>query len=225
MICVYCGNQFVETFSLHHLFFKAKDTTCSQCLALFEKITGLICEVCGCMVENDQFCKNCSDYIKLNPNRPLIYNCSIFRYTNEMKEWINRYKFYGDVTLAIMFITDLREYYENYFKGFKIVPIPLSEERLKERGFNQVEVLAEQAGLPLTKCLKRVHTEKQSKLNRSERLQREQIFSFCGEKKLENVPILILDDVYTTGKTVRDAAIILLQNGASEVFSLTLIRA
>jgi competence protein ComFC len=225
MICVYCGEKFIETFSLHKMFFKGSERACSQCLNRFEKINGPICRVCGCSIINRDLCKGCEEFIKVNPNLPLTMNRSIFKYTDEMKEWLNRYKFYGDVTLASMFISDLQESYESYFNRVKIiVPIPLSDERLNERGFNQVEVLGEVAGLRLNKCLKRVHTEKQSKLNRSERLSRKQVFSYCGEEKIENVPILLLDDVYTTGKTVQDAAIILLQNGASEVFSLTLIR-
>lgn len=226
MICIYCDRIFTETFSLHQLFFKRKETACTHCLAKFEKIVGSVCERCGSITEHKKICAQCKEFLESNIHHFLTSNRSIFLYNPEMKIWMNRYKFYGDVTLATMFITDLREYYEKYFKRFKIiVPIPLSEERLQERGFNQVEVLAELAGFKLTKCLKRVHTERQSKLNRTERLNREQIFSFYGGEKFQNVPILILDDVYTTGKTVGDAAIVLLQNGASEVFSLTLIRA
>ncbi len=226
MICIYCDCKYTETFSLHQLFFNRKETACIQCLAKFEKIVGSVCERCGSVTEQKMICAQCKDPEKRNLTQSLTSNRSIFYYNPEMKIWMNRYKFYGDVTLATMFITDLQEYYEKYFKRFKIiVPIPLSEERLQERGFNQVEVLAELAGFTLTKCLKRVHTERQSKLNRTERLNREQIFSFSGGEKIQNVPILILDDVYTTGKTVGDAAIVLLQSGASEVFSLTLIRA
>jgi len=226
MICIYCDRKFTETFSLHQLFFYRKETACIQCLAKFEKIVGSVCEKCGRVLEGDKLCVQCKELVEKNINQALTSNRSIFHYNPEMKVWMNRYKFYGDVTLATMFITDLQEYYEKYFKRFKIiVPIPLSEERLQERGFNQVEVLAEHAGFTLTKCLERVHTERQSKLNRTERMNREQIFSFCGGEKFQNVPILILDDVYTTGKTVGDAAIVLLQNGASEVFSLTLIHA
>lgn len=226
MICVYCGVRFVEKFSLHKLFFLSKESACLQCLAKFKKIIGPVCEICcGYIMENQKHCKNCIEYMSLKIDMPLIINKSILHYTNEVKEWLNQYKFCGDVELASIFASDLREYYENSFKNYKIVPIPLSDARLKERGFNQVEVLAQYAGLNLTNCLERIHTEKQSKLNRYERLSREQVFSFCSEEEIENEPIVLLDDVYTTGKTVQDAAAILLQNGATEVHSLTLIRA
>lgn len=226
MICVYCGVRFIGKFSLHKLFFQSNESVCSQCLAKFKRIIGPICEICcGYIMENQKHCKNCIEYMRLKPDMPLIINKSIFHYTNEVKEWLNNFKFFGDVQLASIFASDLREYYENSFGNYKIVPIPLSDARLKERGFNQVEVLAQYAGLNLTNCLERIHTEKQSKLNRYERLCREQVFSFCGEEKFDNESIVILDDVYTTGKTIQDAAAILLQNGATEVHSLTLIRA
>ncbi|MFB7138182.1 ComF family protein [Gottfriedia sp. NPDC056225] len=211
---------------MHKLFFENKDIVCLQCKGLFIKIIDPVCEICcGHVFENQKLCKSCLEYKEQNPNQPLIINKSIFHYTNEIKEWLNYFKFCGDVKLASLFAEDLREYYENYFKNYKIVPVPLSDERLNERGFNQVEELARYAGLSLTKCLKRIHTERQSKLNRNERLNREQIFSFSGEMKIDNESVIILDDVYTTGKTVQDAATILLENGASEVYSLTLIRA
>lgn len=226
MICVYCGVQFVGKFSLHKLFFQSKETVCSRCLTKFKKIAGPVCETCcGYINDNQKYCQNCIEYRKLNPNKPLVINKSIFHYNDEIKEWLNYFKFCGDVQLASLFAEHLREYYENSFENYKIVPVPLSDERLKERGFNQVEVLAQHAGLKFTNCLKRLHTEKQSKLNRFERLSREQVFSFCGQEKIDNESIVLLDDIYTTGKTVRDAAAILFQNGAAKVNSLTLIRA
>ncbi|MFK4997170.1 hypothetical protein ACI2OX_04935 [Bacillus sp. N9] len=44
-----------------------------------------------------------------------------------------------------------------------LVPIPLSEERLKERGFNQATGLVHEAGFPTLEILSRQDTEKQSK--------------------------------------------------------------
>lgn len=222
MKCIYCEGSFVQPFSLQSFLFQKKEVCCEQCMNMFEKIEGPICKKCGRSVKNVEYCDDCISM----KGQSLSYNRSIFHYTEEMKEWINRYKFYGDVTLSKMFIKDLRECYEKYFNHIKmIVPIPLSEERLLERGFNQVEILANEAGFQLNVCLKRIHSEKQSKLSKIERLNRKQVFSYFADEKIKNEPILILDDVYTTGKTVRDAATILLQSGASEVFSLTLVRA
>lgn len=121
MICIYCDRKFMEPFSLHQLFFDRKETACSQCLALFEKIVGSVCEKCGSASDNEKKCPQCKENEKSNLQQSLVANRSIFSYNPEMKVWMNRYKFYGDVTLATMFITDLREYYEKYFKRFKIM--------------------------------------------------------------------------------------------------------
>jgi competence protein ComFC len=138
---------------------------------------------------------------------------------------MNAFKFRGDVAVAEVVTQELKESYIKLFSTInQIVPIPISEERLEERGFNQVEILCQMAKLPLNICLGRKHSEKQSKLTRKERLAREQLFFYKKEEKIQNVPILLIDDFYTTGKTVRDAAKILLENGASEVYSLTLVR-
>jgi len=106
-----------------------------------------------------------------------------------------------------------------------LVPIPLSDERLYERGFNQAESLALEAGAEPINLLKRVHSEKQSKKSRNERIRLPQVFQLSETAPpFQNKQILLIDDVYTTGSTLRQAAIILRQAGAKSVQSLTLAR-
>jgi competence protein ComFC len=173
-------------------------------------------------MEGEGVCMECESLMRKTTIR---YNRSIYSYNEGIKAWMNAFKFRGDVAVAEVVAQELKEEYIRNFSMIKqIVPIPLSKERLQERGFNQVEILCHMAKLPINNCLGRNHSEKQSKLTRRERLAREQLFFFQKGKKIQNEPILLIDDFYTTGKTVRDAAEILLNNGASEVFSLTLVR-
>ena len=104
-----------------------------------------------------------------------------------------------------------------------IVPIPLSPERLQERGFNQAEALIVEAGLQSANLLKRTHSEKQSKKSRSDRIHVPQVFSL-EPTTLEGKRILLVDDIYTTGSTLRHAAKILVENGAASVSSITIAR-
>src|SRR5699024_2348874 len=99
-----------------------------------------------------------------------------------------------------------------------VVPIPLSNERMCSRAFNQADMLA--TFLPAEKeyVLTRTNTEKQSKKTRIERLTSTNPFKI---KK----PVILVDDIYTTGTTLRHAAIILKSNGCPEVYAYTLIRA
>jgi competence protein ComFC len=104
------------------------------------------------------------------------------------------------------------------------VPIPLSNERLYERGFNQAEAILVEAGFPPTHLLTRIHSEKQSKKTRSERIHLPQVFQIFDEINLEGKMIVLVDDVYTTGSTLRHAAKLLKRAGAHHIQSITLAR-
>uniref|UniRef100_UPI0013D4F33D ComF family protein n=1 Tax=Peribacillus alkalitolerans TaxID=1550385 RepID=UPI0013D4F33D len=103
---------------------------------------------------------------------------------------------------------------------------PLSEERHYERGFNQAELLAIGLKKHTSNLLKRKnHEEKQSKKSRNDRLQKkENPFEFVDEINAMGKKFVLVDDVYTTGSTIRYAAMVLLEAGAREVSSITLAR-
>lgn len=104
------------------------------------------------------------------------------------------------------------------------VPIPLSDERLYERGFNQAEALLAVAGLSPTYVLQRIHTEKQSKKSRTDRIHIPQVFELTDQCLVKDQMIVLIDDIYTTGSTLRHAAKLLKEAGASSVQSFTLAR-
>ncbi len=99
-------------------------------------------------------------------------------------------------------------------KNLIIVPIPLHEQKLKIRGFNQAEIIAKGfcqiTRYPLkANGLKRVkNTEALFGLNLQERQKEIKEALILGkdfQQKLPNYPVLLLDDIYTTGTTVKEA--------------------
>ncbi|WP_354958485.1 ComF family protein [Bacillus sp. CECT 9360] len=151
-------------------------------------------------------------------------NTSVFNYNEFMKELIAKFKYRGDYALAEVFAPYVKTKLLNAHFDL-IVPIPLSEERLKERGFNQARALAEMAHLEIEDILMRMHSEKQSKKSRKERISLAQVFHVKGNQdSITNKKIMLLDDIYTTGSTLRQAAKALVKAGAAEVSSLTLAR-
>ncbi|MFY2155821.1 ComF family protein [Cytobacillus firmus] len=104
-----------------------------------------------------------------------------------------------------------------------LVPIPLSPERLYERGFNQSAALIREAGFTPKDLLQRIHSEKQSKKSRLDRIHQNQVFEPLNIN-IKNKIILLVDDIYTTGSTLYHAARVLKNGGAASVFSLTLAR-
>ncbi|WP_339213858.1 phosphoribosyltransferase family protein [Ornithinibacillus sp. FSL M8-0202] len=141
-----------------------------------------------------------------------------------MQDIIAKWKYRGDYELGTVFEESYTTYFQKAFASIKnavIIPIPLSMERLQERCFNQAEMLASFLSLKKMNILSRTHGEKQSKKSRNERIYSEN--PFILQEKLNN-PVILVDDIYTTGTTLRHAAKLLKDAGCPEVYSYTLIR-
>jgi ComF family protein len=115
-----------------------------------------------------------------------------------------------------------------------VVPVPLSAARLRERGFNQAELLArfvaEHRDLPfMDDVLVRVrHTRRQARLAPRERLTNVAgAFHALDDRRpaLEDAHLLVVDDVLTTAATVQDCVRALCIGGARAVSVLTFARA
>jgi competence protein ComFC len=156
----------------------------------------------------------------------LRMNRSVYQYNEQMQEVLARYKFRGDAVICSAFEAEFREVYDLFYKkgNLLLVPIPLSGERLYERGFNQSLLLAELLKERVVQPLSKTETEKQSKKTRRDRLQRENSFHVSEPELVRGKDVLLIDDIYTTGTTLRMAAIRLRQAGAGEISALTLVR-
>ena len=111
-----------------------------------------------------------------------------------------------------------------------IVPVPLHPTRLREREFNQAEVLAELAGrrlgLPVNDCLRRTrYTLTQTDFHREERFENlEGAFTLRRGAQTEGRSFALVDDVLTTGSTADACARVLREAGASAVVVITVAR-
>ena len=112
-----------------------------------------------------------------------------------------------------------------------VLPIPVHKKRLRERGFNQAELLAnaiaETQGVPvLTDVLIRHrHTVAQSSLDREARQQNIiGAFEICHPEIISGKRLLVIDDVFTTGATIREAVSELWTADPAEIDVLTVAR-
>ncbi|AWI38343.1 ComF family protein [Bacillus safensis] len=143
-----------------------------------------------------------------------------------MKDVLARFKFRGDTALAELFKRDVQAAFKHSFciKDPLLIPIPLSHERLKERGFNQSVIIASLLDKPILQPLVKIHQSKQSKKKKNERLDQKGLFQIKQTDAVVQRDIILVDDIYTTGATIYDAARILKDAGAKSVSSFTLIR-
>ncbi|TKH06870.1 ComF family protein [Peribacillus simplex] len=201
---------------------------CGGCEGKLNRITGATCTMCsrelGGVHITGALCLDCSRWERDKEwCGYLTKNISLFHYNEYLKDIIAKYKYRGDYALAEVFVPFLKERLKDM--EFDLVTvIPLSRERLRERGFNQVQALADLLGLHTVEILTRIHTEKQSKKSRQERMSLPQVFQVMQSDLLERKSILIIDDIYTTGTTLRHAAKALIMSGAKDVSSITLAR-
>ncbi len=118
-----------------------------------------------------------------------------------------------------------------YFQGFIVAPIPLHFNKMKERGFDQAFLIARQVAkilkLPLASgVLRRVKaTLPQATMTRAERAGNiKGAFEVNRPEWVVGKNILLVDDVFTTGATVNEAAKVLKKKGAGKVYVFTLGR-
>ncbi|MCM8770588.1 MAG: ComF family protein [Candidatus Omnitrophica bacterium] len=150
-----------------------------------------------------------------------------------MKELIHKFKYEGLQQLGsvisyllIEFIHEFNLPPLEYFDMF--IPIPLHKNRLREREFNQAQILAEHLSkefkLELSSDnLWRVRqTATQTDLSEEKRLLNvKNSFALRDASKIKDKMIILVDDVLTTGATCSEASRVLKDNGARTVFVLT----
>lgn len=113
-----------------------------------------------------------------------------------------------------------------------VIPVPLHSERLRERTYNQAALLARalgrELGLPVREdlLLRMLPTPDSTGLTREQRERSVrgafQVISEDANAGLKGRPVLLVDDVYTTGATVGECARTLLAAGARQVMVITL---
>ncbi len=147
---------------------------------------------------------------------------------------IREAKFHGDARAFSLLSCILSDYLTSFIGEDKallgdiiFVPIPLSKRRIRERGFNQVtrllkEVKKEIPSLMISECVKRVRdTKPQTSLIQKERV--ENLRGAFVAETLSPLPHYILvDDVTTTGTTLKEGAAALRAAGAKNISCLTL---
>ncbi|MGM0843775.1 MAG: ComF family protein [Bacillota bacterium] len=231
--CLDCHSEIEYLVSWNSFLFPPEERwLCSKCESQLQPITGEKCHICSRPLSllqphhiKEGTCLDCTRW-EQDPQWTgvLSKNTSLYLYNDYLKAYLAKYKYRGDYILAKAFATSISQAVSPLNANL-IVSIPLSPERLQERGFNQAEALASVAGLPTQHLLIRKHSEKQSKKSRQERISSETVFAIGPQQpNISNKSILLIDDLYTTGTTLRHAAQCLKQAGASEVCSLTLAR-
>lgn len=183
-----------------------------------------ICNECGKKIYRTKWGSS------FEAKHPIQYILSPFEYRNSVAAILRGLKFRSSFKNGDILCLELRgflKYYECLADFDYVIPIPLSVQRLKERGFNQSDIFAkcisEELNIPLNlSAVSRVrNTHRQASLSAAERVVNVKD-AFSANGSLENKRIILVDDIYTTGNTMASCAKALKSVGASEIVGITL---
>lgn len=209
---------------------------CDDCLGSFEKIAEPMCQCCGrpfvSTVGGDAkqpLCRLCrASFFAFDRARSFaIYNDPLFEAIMLMK--------YEEVTsLGSWFAARLAEVVRETgpeWQADVVVPVPLHRARQRERGHNQAELIARPLAKAIgaavkSRCLVRTKPRPDRLLlSRGERWKAVRgAYATRPGQRVDNLRILLVDDVMTTGATLDACARALKKAGATEVMGLTVAR-
>jgi len=157
---------------------------------------------------------------------------SPFRFEGVIRQAIHELKYRNLRAIAGLFARLLNDYLTaNPVPGEVLVPVPLHPKRLRERGYNQSQLLAKELGklanLPVVDdCLVRErHSLPQARTATIDERRTNVAHAFsCRNRKLKGKPVLLIDDVSTSGATLDACARVLKEAGATSVWGLVLAR-
>lgn len=221
--CLSCGATLPERGTLF----------CHSCHSHIDFIRSPLCSRCGRPFsepgDKDHLCGDCLQAT------PVFFTArSLGLYENILLDVVHRFKYGGEVSLGEqlgIFMAD-SSYPSFLISDYtKIMPVPLHHRRLRQRGFNQALILAREIArrfsleLDFLSLERSVFTEPQVGLDRANRKENiKGAFTVTRWEEVAGRRIILVDDVYTTGSTVRECTKVLMESKAERVAVLTLAR-
>ncbi len=207
---------------------------CRRCREKARRLTAPFCPCCGRFFESGvepHLCQTC-----LEKEPALARHRSLARYEGHVKEAILLFKYRGFKVLGHWLGDLLAENLGNeddLWEGVEaLVPVPLHPRKERKRGFNQAQVLARRLAkhkslsLLERRLIKVVNIPAQTSLEAEEREKNVRgAFRIRKAKDLKGKIVLLVDDVYTTGSTLRECSLTLKKAGAKEVRAVTVAQA
>ncbi|MBI2314705.1 ComF family protein [Candidatus Daviesbacteria bacterium] len=208
---------------------------CQDCVSNILQ-ADLVCPSCEKLAIGGQTHPICKKRFGLDG----LWSLGIYR--GSLREAIKQLKYSRVQGLAETLVDILVEYWAKYQpfvleqikrnrgEGWVVIPVPLHWWRANNRGFNQSslfgQMLSKKLGLDYCDSLKRIrYTSSQVGLKRGDRKNNvRDAFSLNTKYSIHNTNVLLIDDVWTTGSTLKECCYALKRAGAKKVWALTLAK-
>ena len=214
--CILCGGN-------------SRDALCATCCTNYSHRHPARCTCCAIRLPEFSHSPQCGNCLTHPPAFNLTFAAT--DYAPPIDQLLQALKFHAKLPLAKAFGRLLSELAAPHQAGDLIIAVPLSLERLAERGFNQsleiARALAQHCKLPLASnvCLRVKHTQTQASLPMHQRrVNMRNAFAVQNSHLINGKRILLVDDVMTTGHTLNELAHCLKRHGASHVTNFVVAR-
>lgn len=200
----------------------ARGILCPACDADLPRLAGTLCPRCALPSPGSAVCGRC---LADAPHYDATVAALAYRFPADTL--VHSLKFRGQLALAPLMGDLLVEKIGEQID--LVVPVPLSRERLRERGYNQAAEIARHIAkqrrvpLELTIMTRERNTQAQADLPWSDRA-RNVRGAFRCERSLDGAAIAVVDDVMTTGATLDELAATLKRAGAARVVNWVIAR-
>jgi len=208
---------------------KADNTrrVCPECWGKIKMIRPPLCQRCGRAMEREfGTCWSCKGK-KFSFDRVW----AVGRYDGILKELIHKFKFQDREYLYRPLGELMARYLADTInqKIDLVTSVPMSKERLRERGYNQASllagVIARETGIMFKDKLlyRQRRTRPQYRLSSEERKENLRgAFTLIQKQDVREQTVLVVDDIFTTGATIEECALTLKRGGAKRVYALVL---
>lgn len=200
----------------------AGDLLCADCNVVLPRLPGMRCAICALPVPHGSICGAC-----LAHQPHYDSTTAVFAYAYPVAPLIQRFKYGGRLAIAPLLSGILGSAVAE--SADLIIPMPLSPQRLRERGFNQALEIARGVSrmtrIPMAAdaCRKIVDTRPQATLPWKERKKNIR-GAFVCDADLHGLRVAIIDDVMTSGATVNELAGNLRRSGAAHISAWVVAR-
>ena len=173
------------------------------------------------LLKDDELCPSCRKALKVNRKMIPLGDFeaeSFFEYDSLFRSLLLQFKECHDEALKDVFLYDLSEYLELRYHGYQLLFVPSSQKKRKERGFDHLEEIFSGVRLKRAKGLRMKEDLCQEGKDVQERSRMIGNYVYEGESLNK---ILIVDDVITTGSTLK-GAYLCMKNRARQIKVLSL---
>ena len=200
---------------------------CPDCQERVPRINKPFCGKCGIPTQGADTCEKC----KSNPPAyRMMRSWAVF--DSPVQNALHTLKYRRNIGLGDSLAIGMVEFFQSLQWPVDIfIPVPLGKNRLKERGYNQVALvarpLAYEVGLQYRPRALWKARETRSQVGLSISQRRENVHNAyqADPKVVKRKSVILMDDVATTGSTILSCTDALLFAGAREVYAITIARA